>query len=366
MTDMEHTAAGVVADLVSAGLLERTRAEEAERVVARTLAGNTARDVPAAVPPPASTPAAPTTVARPGTRNLLVEIAGYVGAALVLTALALFVAQYWADFSDAGRVVTLASTAVLLLAAGLVLARVGSGPAALRDGRDDVRRRLTSAVLTAAALAGALTVGLQLSLLVDDPGSGWPGFAGASAMVLLTIIGYRYVPSGLATAAIAVAGVTAVMNGWSAVDERQRSAVGPAVAMIVFGVLWLLVAERGWFRERVTGRALGMGIVLFGAQLPLSDGDHSNVAYAFTFAVAVAGFAMYVRTVSWPYLLGGVAAVTLVVPEAVIDWTGGALGPAGGVLVAGLTLLGASVAGFRLRQEAGEPEVEDRADVPVR
>jgi hypothetical protein len=70
--------------------------------------------------------------------------------------------------------------------------------------------------------------------------------------------------------------------------------------------------------------------------------------------VSVAAFAMYVRTVAWPYLVIGVLGVTLVVPEAIIDWTGGSLGPAGAVLLAGVTLLGASLAGFRVRKGVTE------------
>ena len=55
---------------------------------------------------------------------------------------------------------------------------------------------------------------------------------------------------------------------------------------------------------------------------------------------------------AWPYLAGAVVAVTLVVPEAVSDWTDGSLGAVGGVLVAGVTLLVASFAGYRIRAEA--------------
>ena len=44
--------------------------------------------------------------------------------------------------------------------------------------------------------------------------------------------------------------------------------------------------------------------------------------------------------------------MTLLVPEVVADWTGGSLGAVGGVLVAGVTLLLASFAGYRLRAEA--------------
>jgi hypothetical protein len=49
----------------------------------------------------------------------------------------------------------------------------------------------------------------------------------------------------------------------------------------------------------------------------------------------------------------GVLAMTLVVPEALHDWTGGSVSTAGSLLVAGLTLLAASAIGLRLRREAG-------------
>ena len=63
------------------------------------------------------------------------------------------------------------------------------------------------------------------------------------------------------------------------------------------------------------------------------------------------GFAVYVAKRAWPYLLAGVAGVTLAVPEALLDWTEGSLGTAGVLLVAGVTLLGASLLGLRLHGE---------------
>ena len=50
-----------------------------------------------------------------------------------------------------------------------------------------------------------------------------------------------------------------------------------------------------------------------------------------------------------------VAAITLVVPEALLDWTDGSLGTAGMLLATGVTLLVASLLGLRLRQEVGTP-----------
>ncbi|HEX6485476.1 MAG TPA: hypothetical protein VF012_02095, partial [Nocardioidaceae bacterium] len=55
-----------------------------------------------------------------------------------------------------------------------------------------------------------------------------------------------------------------------------------------------------------------------------------------------------------PYLAVGVVGVTLAVPEALLDWTEGSLGTAGVLLVAGVTLLGASLLGLRLRKEVEE------------
>jgi hypothetical protein len=45
--------------------------------------------------------------------------------------------------------------------------------------------------------------------------------------------------------------------------------------------------------------------------------------------------------------------MTLVVPEALHDWTNGVRVPRGSLLIAGLTLLAASAIGLRLRREVG-------------
>ena len=85
-----------------------------------------------------------------------------------------------------------------------------------------------------------------------------------------------------------------------------------------------------------------------------STADYPWVGYLVTILVAVAGFALYVVRRAWPYLAVGVVGVTLAVPEALLDWTEGSLGTAGVLLVAGITLLGASLLGLRLRKEVGE------------
>lgn len=335
----------VVDALVSAGLVDATRREEARGVVARTL------DEPARQ--------------QATSRSLLVEIAGYVGGALVIASVGLFLAQQWADFSETVQVAVLAVIAVLLAVAGLTVARLSGGRTEIVEGRDEVRRRLTSALLTAAALAAAFTIGRMVELSLTEQWTDWPGFAGGLTMVLLAGAAYAYVPSVLGQLAVAAAAFTAVMSGWSLVDWASDGSIVQAGTVMLLGVAWVAAAESGAWREVVPGRAIGVALALVGAQMMLFD-DPAEVAYAATALVAVAAFALYMRRVSWPYLVAGVAGITLVVPEAIMDWTGDSLGPAGGVLVAGLTLLGASLAGFRLRQEAtdehGEAPSEKRPE----
>lgn len=333
---MRNTAGQVVDDLVSAGLLDPRRSPDAARVVEHSLAEARAVRRP------------------PKTRTGLVEIAAYVGAALVVAAIGLFLAQEWEGFSDTAQVVTLAVIAILLAAAGLVVARVGGGYAELRSGADDVRRRLTSVLLTAAAGAAGFAVGEQVSALRPEAIDEWPLMAGSLTVLVLAAIAYAYVASAVGLLALTVSVLTLVLNGWNLVWETWPSTVGPGLTLVLVGVGGAVATEVGWLREPTLGRLVGAALALFGAQMTMFEGGYAGLAYALTVALAVAAFVAYLRLASWPYLAAGVVAVTLVVPEMVLDWTDGALGPAGAVLVTGLTLLGASLAGLRMRQEAGE------------
>ena len=329
----------VVDALVSAGLVDPSRRDEAAGVVARTLEEPAPR--------------------RATSRSLLVEIAGYVGGALVVASVGLFLAQQWADFSETVQVVVLASIAVLLAVAGLVVSHVSGGHAEMVTGHDEVRRRLSSALLTAAAVAAAFTVGRLVDVVQTDSYSDWPVFVGGLTAAVLVLGGYRYVPTLLGQAALAFAVLVTTTSGWSRVEFADAGTLWPGLTILVAGAAWVLVAEAGGWNERLAGRAIGAGLALLGAQTTVLEGSQNNVGYALMLTVAIAAFALYMRTVAWPYLVVGVAGITLVVPEAVIDWTGDSLGPAGGVLIAGLTLLGASLAGFRMRQEATE-QLEER------
>jgi hypothetical protein len=321
----------VVADLVSAGLLEQGRAPAAEQVVRRTL-DEVRRSTPA----------------EPGrTRSGLVEVAGYAGSALVVAAVGLFLLEYWDDIPGAVQVGVLVALAGVLAMAGVLLVRLGGGAEGARASRDGARRRLASTLLTLGALAAATAV-VRLLTLVDLTDAST--FAGALVMIGLTALAYRFVPSAVGVCGLAGGLAVAVPSGLELVSLTDDS-LGLILGYLAVGALWVLAAEAGWFRERTLARAAGVGFALLGAQLGPLTGEFVNACYLATFLVAVAGFALYLVVDSWPYLVGGVLALTIVVSETVVDWTEGSIGIAGAVLVTGLTLIGASLVGLRLRHE---------------
>ncbi len=327
-----RTASRVVADLVSAGLVHPSRSPEAEAVVSRSL----------------GVPDEPQR--RTGAGLRLAEIAGYVGGALVVAAVGLVLATGWNDLSEGAQVTALAAITVLLAVAGLVAGKVGGGYAELLDGRDEVRRRLTSALLNGASLAAALTVG-RLVEVAQDTFTSWPALAGGATIVVLAAAAYRVAPSALGQLAVAAGAATPNTTGLERVGDSSTT-LAPGLGILLLGVVWLALAERRVFDEPVVARFIGVALAFIGAQITVFD--HAWLAYVLTLLVALGGFALYLRTVSWPYLVVGVLGITVVVPEAVTDWTDGSLGVAGGVLVAGLTLLGASLAGLRVKQEVAD------------
>jgi hypothetical protein len=325
----------VVSALEDGGLVDPTRHDEAVEIVARALGGEEAES---------------TTL-----RHRLAELAGYVGGALVVAAGALFVADQWANLSVGRQVGLLAGIAVLLFGAGLVLAVTGGGLVAMRADTQPVRRRLAGVLFTGGAVMGAAAVVVWLIEVIEQRGTEMEegtliGMGGAFTLIALAGLGYAMAPSLLGQAAVAVGAAYAIPFTLDTFGDIGDAVVLGA-AFLGVGLVWLVLAERGVWRERVAARVVGSGFVLVGAQIPAVASDHEWVGYLLTVLVAGAGFAMYVARRAWPYLALGVAGVTLAVPEALLDWTEGSLGTAGVLLVAGVTLLGASLLGLRLRRE---------------
>ncbi|MFI5842418.1 hypothetical protein ACIA8K_22160 [Catenuloplanes sp. NPDC051500] len=268
-----------------------------------------------------------------GLRKRLAEVAGYLGASLVLGATVLIVGEHWEELGKPGRVAVLAALAVVLFGSALLA----------RRGADAVRRRLAATLLTGATIAAAAAAHAALDLTVLTAGD--KDIATWFAALVVAVAGYLLARGalGLLTAAVAVCGLYGALLDRFFVDESGAWGFG----LVAMAALW---AALGWFVLRADRRpALAIAVILAfaGGQIVIFSMDNLG-RYAVPALVAAACFAAYLRTREWILLAGGVVGATVLVPEFLSDLTGGSLGPSGVMLAAGLTLLAAGLTSLRL------------------
>lgn len=329
----QRTADRVVEALAAEGLLAPGTDDRARTAVARALSAGT------------------TVTARAPTMPKLVEVVAYLGGALVLAAGFLFVLRSWDDLGDIGKVSFLAAVAVVLGVAG-VLSRAERG---LETGSSEIRRRLGGTLLTGAALAAGVDVGVALEVFTDQSFGDvyWPAVAGGIVVCAGSVAAYRLSSTAVGLVGMLGGALVASMNLGSGLATGPSSeALGVGIGVFAVASAWVLLTELGIFAQHTAARALGATVAVLGGQVASFTDGESWVGYLMSVVIAVVGVWLYLSRLDWPYLAAAVIAVTLVVPEAVSDWTEGSLGVVGGVLVAGITLLAASYAGYRLRKEA--------------
>ncbi|MDT0214631.1 hypothetical protein Q9R29_12110 [Rothia sp. ARF10] len=286
-------------------------------------------------------------------RRRLGEVATYVGIAFVLAAVAVFLAPRWLDLGWATRVAMIAGAGLVVALAGWGVARPVGGFEALRARGHASRLRLVSVLLTSAAGAGAAAVGVAVLEQVQRSGTEMEhgtrvGLAGFGTLVVLGTAAYLLAPTLVAHAALVVGVGYTVPFLSQELGLHGGRPVG--FGLLTAGVAWFVLAERGLWREVLTGRLVGVGFLLAGAQGQLAS-QTRWVGYVLTFAVGIIGFLLHLTRRAWPYLLLGVVGVTVAVPEALLDWTEGTLGTAVALLGAGIALLLSGLLALRLRRD---------------
>ncbi|HSK26002.1 MAG TPA: hypothetical protein VK894_03735 [Jiangellales bacterium] len=333
----------VLHGLVEDGTLVPRQAAAVGAAVAPLLAVQASPATTGAPVPPVGSAPAPA-----GLRTRLSEIAGYVGAALVVGAAFFFVADQWTELTTGGRIGVLAGIAVTLwLAAAAVLVTAPGGVAAIRSGEEPARRRLDSTLLTGAAAAAAFAVGVALE--AGSASERVTVVVAALAGLVAVAGGYVLAPSLVGQLAAAAAAVTATVALVSPADD----ATPVGLSLVALGALWAAAVGAGVFRERIGGTLVSGGLALFGAQIIYAEDSTRPWSYLLTLAVVVIAFTVYTRWPAWPLLGVGVVGATLLVPEFLSDVTGGSLGVSGVMLAAGVALLASSAVGLRLRRDAG-------------
>ncbi|MGA4988469.1 DUF2157 domain-containing protein [Nonomuraea bangladeshensis] len=334
------------------------------------------------------------------------EVAGYVGGALLLVGAVSLAETSWPVLSTTARVLILLAATAALLTAGLLLADLGprlrsspaphetaahettahettaheTGPRGAARSRPSsggrpgeppslvhlgarerwrawlegagragpVRRRIGGVALALAAVTGALAAA-ELAAVV----TGRQLTAAAVTGLVLAAAGYVALPGG--PCAVAAAGFAALTAEAVAGELAGYGSVAVGLTLVGTGVAWTALVMAGVIGQRRLGLGLGAVVALFGAQHGAGTGDGLAWSYVTTFAVAVACLVLYRWERAWVLLVAGVAGFTLAVPEAVWDWTDGAVGGSLALMIAGLVLVASSVLGLRLHR-ASRPD----------
>ena len=278
-------------------------------------------------------PSGPHTL-RTGLAGRLAEIGAYLGAALVLAAGIVVVAQQWAEMSYAVRVSVMGGTAaaLTLAAGGVVVFAHGRAWDDIRNG--DTLRRLSGTLfsLGAAAAFGTVMVAMLSGQDVVTESEASQAFivAGLTAMAILVIARLRAdTPLGeLGLFAASVAVTVGAIQLWFT-DET----VVIQWTVLTLGLAWALAATfTQLMRYRVLVTCLGLFLAFFGSATIAEEAWSQRLALV---ALIVIALAVYLTRPQWPYI----AAATVAAVVLTVTWVGEAVGAAMALLAAGLVVL---------------------------
>ncbi|MFI5958270.1 hypothetical protein [Cryptosporangium sp. NPDC051539] len=235
-------------------------------------------------------------------RGRIVEVAGYLGGAMVLGGAAAIVVPTWDSFPAPARFL-LAVVVTVLLLGGTVAARFA------QFGEADARHRLASALGALAAGAAAIAAAVP----ADDAHE---LLAGSIAALAVAVPAYALVRGAPLLAGAWLA--SSLLIG-DVLDRSQVEGLLPwGLAFAVVGALWLLLAVPvlgNPVKEPGLVAALG-GCTGFGAAEALITEDKvplTIVGLVIGAGFAAAALALYLGTRTWPALIPAVL-IALVVP----------------------------------------------------
>jgi uncharacterized membrane protein len=270
---------------------------------------------------------------------LIAEVIGYLGTALVVSAVVALAAQFWADLATIARIAVLVVISALLVVAGW----------AVGDSREPALRRLSSFLW----LAAVGTTGFLMDEIMTDALDVEEGYSLiiGSAMTALALVLWHLRKSAMQLIGL-FAGLIVVMAGiadiWGGADRF-------GILVWLLGAVWLVLGRLGAVTPEPTSYALACGSVLFGAQWAAFELFEDTQGWALALGV-VSAVTLLALSVSWrsTVLLGfGTAGVFLFLPQITDEYLGDTIGGPSALLVSGVALLGVAVMAVRLRGKVG-------------
>ncbi|WP_062314819.1 DUF2157 domain-containing protein [Demequina rhizosphaerae] len=303
------------------------------------------------IAPPASAPdavatgpeavAPPPPPSQPRTLALVGEVVGYLGAALVISAVSFLLGRTWADLPTAGRVAIVAGLLAVVAVGGTLAARVATDPA----------QRLASVLLLA-------TVGLTawLAWVITDAAGVTDeamGVAVTAPTLVVAAVIYAARRRGLAQLATlaALAGLASSTVSLVAADDRDMAlALGLTLAAV--GAAWVAGAAMGWLRPATAGLVAGGMLTVLALQTTAYDVTRTPMLIA-AVAVSVALLAVAITVSRLAVLIvpGGIG-LLISTPQLIDHLVGDAVATWVGVLLTGVALVVVAVWMVRERRQA--------------
>jgi uncharacterized membrane protein len=270
---------------------------------------------------------------------LVAEVVGYLGTALVVSAVVALAAQFWEDLATGAKIAVLIVITAMLLVAGW----------AVRDSEEPAIRRLSNFLwLAAVGTTGFLMDEIMTDAL--DVETGYPLIIG-SAMSALGLALWRVRKSAVQLIGL-FAGLIVVMAGiadiWSGADRF-------GILAWLLGVVWLVLARLNIVTPERTSYALAGGSMLFGTQWAAFEHFEDGHGWALGLGL-VSAVTLLMLSVSWrsTVLLGiGTTGAFLFLPQITDEYLGDTIGGPSALLVAGVALIGVAVMAVRLRDKVG-------------
>ena len=271
-------------------------------------------------------------------RSTAAEAIGYVGAALVLGAVALFIGELWSELTTGGH----------LALAGLVTALMAGASWLLRRSHAPAMERLVS-VLHLGVVAGTA----WCASLVADGLLGWReddlaltvGAVAVLAAAPLYLLRRRALPQ--------LTLLVALLTLLGAAMVRPDLGPGPfwyALPFAAVGAVWVLLGEGGYLPPRPVAVTSGAVLALFSLQCA-AFGDQRVLALGLAIAAASVLVVAAVAGGGPHHLAVGAVGLFVLVPQLVFELFGDAIGAPATLLLVGILLVLLAVGLGRARRE---------------
>jgi hypothetical protein len=281
------------------------------------------------------------TAAQPHRSSLVAEVLGYLGGALAIVALWVFVAQYWGRLEVWAQLTLIGVLAVGFFAAG----------AWARTGSSEAIKRLAGFLWFLAVLGVAGWFAVFSDGILDVGGDAQVVWASVPTFVVAFALwlALRKVPQ---LVAMVVATHMMVLSLLAQIEPSPGDWFGIVVWSI--GVAGMLLAWGGVLTPRGTSYGLGIVAILLGPTMASAGLDQPWPLWlGLLTAAALLAASVPLREIL--LLLGGAGAVFVFLPQLIFTYFRESLGVPVALFLSGVVLIGAALVIARLREEVTGP-----------